>query len=520
MSLPPAPPTGKPGAGVAATILVLAILAVSIWATSGGLRIIPRDSPTYLASAESLASGDGYQVPFADRGKPVEYESTSSPVIDFPPGYPFAISLGLRSGLSSLDSARVLAVLVVVASGALTFALAWVRSRSRTVALIAGSLVAALTLRASLGVLSDALFGLMVLVAVAAAGQFLRSGRTSWFITASGAAVLSAGVRTIGLSVALVMAAVAIVGFERGIKRVAWPSVPIAGGLLAFLGLVGEGNRTMAWHPPELDSVKIAVDAVSTTIVPPVGSPTLRLVGFAVLVAALSIQLLGKPLRRPTLRLDGSPAWVGLAAAAGQVAVLLATWLLFDAQTTPNARLLYPVVLALVVSALEWLPDRATVPYWDRARRLTVGLLAMALVSVSWSVAVEGTSVRNGSALELGGTRFLENPVVSHVATNVPGETVFSNLPDGLWMAGVSGVRSIPTVFDPLSRRPNPNREEEMAQLGRALADVQGYVFFYRPTEFDYLVSEQMLRRLAPCVILEHPDAVLLVAATHPDCLS
>jgi hypothetical protein len=87
-----------------------------LWLTQAPGPGLEPDSMSYLGAAESLARDGTLAVPFADWSD----EESTSRLSHFPPGYPFAIALGMMAGASASGSARVVqsAAAVVSAGGA------------------------------------------------------------------------------------------------------------------------------------------------------------------------------------------------------------------------------------------------------------------------------------------------------------------------------------------------------------------------------------------------------------------
>ena len=113
---------------------------------------------------------------------------------------------------------------------------------------------------------------------------------------------------------------------------------------------------------------------------------------------------------------------------------------------------------------------------------------------------------------------FVESRIVHITISAVPESSVFSNVPDGLWVAGLDGAKSTPASNDPFSLRANDQLESEIDELKSRVEDELAVIFFYRSHGRPYLLDESELRRIAPCVVAEDAESVLLSGLDHPLC--
>jgi hypothetical protein len=102
-----------------------------LWLTQAPGPGLEPDSISYLGAAESLARNGTLAIPFADWSD----EESTSRLSHFPPGYPFAIALGMMAGASASNSARaVQSVSAAVSTGGAAMV------TSMTAGLLAGTL--------------------------------------------------------------------------------------------------------------------------------------------------------------------------------------------------------------------------------------------------------------------------------------------------------------------------------------------------------------------------------------------
>lgn len=498
--------------------LVLVVVVAGLVSTvlGEGQRIGRRDSPTYLAAADQLVLGNGYQTPFGDRAKPIDFESAVSPVVDFPPGFSGLLAVGLLFGLAGSTSGLIVTVGSVSAIALLFYWYAVRRTGSVWLGALVGVIAAGLTLRVSTVLISEPLFGLLTAVALMSAEFFFRTRSSSSYVIAAVAAILATSVRTMGLAIVATVAIVGWVASSSSLNKVVRASGVLLGGIGTFWILVGGGSRVVAWHPPDATSLKVAMNAVASILVPPISTPTVRFILLVGVLGAVGM-IAFRPLRRGSLRSGRSGAWIGLLCAGIQMAILLLTRAFVDAQTDPSYRLIYPMVIALLVSSVVWLGsgEERAVP----EVRVVISILAvMALVSAAGYGWEDARALRATNGLEFAATSFLESPGVK-LAVSEPEGSVYSNIPDGLWVAGLDGARALPTTYDPLSLSPSINLDMELARLEEEILNGSS-IYIDRRWNFDYLVDEEALLSFAPCVAHEDADSLMLVSRRHRLCRS
>lgn len=506
-------------AAVVGILLALSMGGAALVGTSEGLAIGPRDSPSYLSSAENLAAGLGYRTPYGDPGKPIDFEETTSPVVDFPPGYPRVLSLGVMMGADSQSTARVVSALLVAGITLSAYlgarALPLFRSRVVVAALVA-SIAGALTLPYTISAMSEPPYGLLVILTLATATSYARAKKPRALVLATLLAAAATTIRTSGLALVATVMIVAWVALRGSPKR--W-FIPLAVGLVGvapFYLSTALGNRVLAWHPPEFGSAKEFVNGVAEWFIPPIGSPTLKVAAFAALVAGLLAWT--RPWKRRVARVDDTsslPLWsVALIAAGAHLGILFVTKFLFSAQLSLGSRQLYPVGIALLWAAIQYLGRRSEAG----DKRITHGFVVLGLfclLATGWVAAATLNAVVSGTR-GFNSDEFLESETVEYVVGSIPGDRVFANAPDGLWVAGLANTRPLPIVFDPLSLAENESMDEEMNRLAAAIGD--GAVVFYHLDGRDYMVELSDLRAIAPCAVVADSTAVVLAGADHAPC--
>jgi hypothetical protein len=513
-------PVRSLGVVVTAAIVAAVALLVGILATTNGLFIGLRDSPIYLSSAENLESGNGFVMSFGDPGKPIDFSATQSPVVDYPIGYPAALSVGVALGAESTTAARWIGIvslaLIAVVMACIAFGAGLTPLWSGVVALSS----AALSVPYVHAPMAELLYGLLLVICLGLLGRYLREPSRVGFVLAAVAAAASMAVRTIGIAL---IATVVVYGLIAPGTRAAKTWRVIISGLIgivpAILLVAGGGSRELAWHPPNSVDVKVMANAVAGWFVPPIVGPTFRVALFIVLALVLVAWIWSgsKTVRSGEHPGMWSRPWIpGVLSALFHFAVLIASRFLFDAQNVPSSRLLYPVALSLLVAGVMGIapglgPARST----RAVQALAVSCIAVLLAS-SWVAADE--ALEPSDPASFGSAAFRSSPAFALTLGLPDSVSVFSNVPDGLWAAGRPEARSLPVTYDPLSLRPNVNLGRESDQIQAAVDG--GGVIFYRRSDREYLLSEQDILTMAPCVLVDDGGSIVLTGEHSPTCVS
>ncbi len=487
------------------------LLSAALWFTvANGQQFASGDSPTYLSSAENMAAGRGYIVSFGG-------SEGEAAVHAFPPGYPATVAALTSFGIEVETAAAIISSLLVGAIAGSFFAFTLRRVGSPGVAIAVGALAALLTFPFAVAPRSEALFGLLISVAVMSAASFLRSRNEKFLLFASLMAVLSVTVRTVGLAVVAGIAVTAWLGLEDRRRRLIYSGGIVLAGLLVFRALVGTGERAIAWHPPDLQTLKVGAHAIVRWLVPDIANPLTELVLFLGLVVGIGV-LLTAAYRRTGLDISRSaPWWPAALVAVFQVLMLLAARALFVAQTDLSSRLMYPVALAVLLGAVELTSSKkSSAP--SRSGRVAVLLLCgAALAASSWIAIQLALDVRSGDR-DIASSEFIDGAPVDAARELSSDHILYSNYPDALWVADIDRARYIPRDYSPLSLLPNESLEAELDRLGRETLANDAVVLMYRAQTRGYQIDEETVREVVPCVVVETEDAVLLVSNGHPWC--
>ncbi|MFW6133858.1 MAG: glycosyltransferase family 39 protein, partial [Planctomycetota bacterium] len=198
---------------LAAAVRVALLLAA--WGEPG--RLLTPDSHEYAALARSLGNGEG----FTADGQPEIFRT---------PGYPMLLLIGTVFQAARLQAVAVVQVLADVLLVYLTYLLAMLTVADRRAALAAAGwqAVCVVAVVSSVRILSDGTYACLLTLALCLVAAHLRTGR--WWALLSGAGVTAAAcyVRPVGLSMAVVMAAVLLTRRRRWRRTAAFAGVVAA----------------------------------------------------------------------------------------------------------------------------------------------------------------------------------------------------------------------------------------------------------------------------------------------------
>ena len=498
--------TGSYFLGFAVAVFV-GVLALA--STPEGLRV-EGDAVVYLATSESLAAGNGYQVPFG----------VANSVQLWPPGYPALLSVGVSLGFDSHDMARFTGILAISLLGFSFFLYARHRGLSRLGSTLVALVAAVASFRHALVPMSELTYGLLVLATLALLGKHVSLKGIRYLAAAGLVAASSMAVRSVGVALVATVVILAYLVADRFRTRLIHASSALALGLVPLV-LFSTGGRELLWHPPSPSDLKIMVNAIVGWFVLPFGSPTQRFAVFAIAVLGGGLLWMFRTRKgeetKPSTRLL---RWLpGIVSAGAHLLALLVAMTFFDTGVRVSTRQLYPVAISLLVAAVDWLSQRgvSTSKETHTNRALVVFGIA-ALIAGSWNAILDGSATRGGD-LGYRSASFVGSPVALATATAsaIPESYVYSNVPDGLWVAGLDGAKLTPRLTD-RELPPNGSLEPEIEEMANRVENGLAVIFFYKGHERPYLVDEPELRRIAPCVVVEDDEAVLLAGLNHPLC--
>jgi 4-amino-4-deoxy-L-arabinose transferase-like glycosyltransferase len=252
-------------------VLISVLGFVLVWyCTVWGAGLIS-DSFQYIASARSLASGQGLGYP-DDNG-------LIHPLVQYPPLFSVMLAMFECAGVDSLFAARLLnAGLFAVNIGLVG---ASIKEISRSIGFsLFGALLCAVSwsqIEAHAWVLSEPLFIFFSLLAFLWLGTYLKTSRRRWLIASAVAAGLAVLTRYVGL--ALLPAALIVLWWKSvSMRRPKWADIAAYSLIVLFPITVwswrnyllnGElNNRSMQWIPLTVKNVYSLVNTIFTWFVP------------------------------------------------------------------------------------------------------------------------------------------------------------------------------------------------------------------------------------------------------------
>ncbi|HET7456385.1 MAG TPA: hypothetical protein VFJ74_01955 [Gemmatimonadaceae bacterium] len=529
--------------GVAAFALVLAVT------DPPGPGLDP-DAMAYLGAAVSLAYHGRYDVPMSEWAS----ADTASPLTHFPPGFPTAIALPVRLGMSAPQAAR----LVVALSAFVTVALvAWIVGTA-TATWWAGALAAILLaatpalVDAHLSVLSEPLFlaclaGALALMSRPAAGRAdeLPAG-TARLLALGTVAAAAALVRYAGIAVPAAAALWTLLVPTRGrswrarvrdAALVALPAILFVGAWGARNALLASGGDPAAAaapraRPPYLagfaDDLTLGAHTARDWLAPLVEPERLQSVVAVIAVALVVLLLAAALLRAAHARGDGNDGDVPTAvtrviAAAG---LLLAAYVgevvasrLFVYGTIPfDERIFAPVIVLVEVVVATALGG------WWRVRRERRGLRramsraargAAALAVLAWTIgSVMLTQQNLAWVLENGsdfaGPQWRQSALLQYVRTHAADRPLYSNWPPAIYFHLGRAAHDLPQSLD------GPT----LTAFGRRLSAQRGLVVAFTAPSPDVASPDSIARRLGLRRVARFDDGTAwesraAAAATH-----
>lgn len=491
------------------------------------------DSAHYLSAAAQLRDGDGLDVSFTSAFQPLPTDEALAtygevPLTHYPPGYPAMLALadlmlpgGGRTAARAIGAGAVL--LTVLLAAALLQALG-----ARGAVVVAGALavgVAPALQRLSMWALSDAIGAAVALSALGVMvgrGRLRTRTRRPWTpavveLVAGALAAAAVCIRYGGIGAAV---AVAVLAFDHAARprahlgmlaRTVGPSFAALVTIFVVNAARGpQAARPVVWHPPDRTDLDTFTDTVGFWLLGNRGHRTATLA--ALVVAALAGGALWWFVRRAvpheapaTRTTPPSPRRVAVALAvfgAVQLAVLLLTSALLDADVSFDRRLMYPTELAVVLLVVGIV---AVAP-----RRATSVALCLAIVVLERRMSAgpypQGLSVPDGAPPE----------AIFEVLDREPPERIIAtSVPEFVWAATGRASIVAPSAYDKLRDRPNPRYETELVTLGRAVG-ARGGVLLIQRIESPRLTRPSDVERLLPCASIRYEDAQALLYDLTP----
>ena len=456
-------------ARVIAPLLLVSITGLTLLflATPYGLGVSP-DSTQYLSAAEHLLRGDGLRVHWWDEG--------AQPFTHFPPGFALSLSFLTGLGLTADTSARLINGMALLISAFLAYALTRKASGSVTAGLFGAAAVVLARdfLAAHAMIWSEPVFLALMLGALLATTRAVESGRMAPVFVGAVLVGIAGLTRYVAPAVmgacALALLAAGTTSLRTRIQRSfafgVVAALPLAALMVFNASRAGAAtNRQLAFHPPGGAEFKSAVGTAYYWVMPLQMPLWVRFVVFVavgwgwVFFVRSIMRSRGAGLQVPA---EARYTRTVLALCCGcYLAFLLLSLTLFDAQSTPDRRLLLPVVPVLTILVVAGLSDAIRVPARRRASIALGAVLSIALVvsAAQWIVG----SRRDG--LGYSAPVWKQSALIAAVRSMGPNTTIFSNAPGAILFHTGREVLGIP-------RLANPNTLQRYAQFDERMAIV------------------------------------------------
>jgi hypothetical protein len=185
---------------------------------------------------------------------------------------------------------------------------------------------------------------------------------------------------------------------------------------------------------------------------------------------------------------------------------LLASVSLVDANTPFDERLLSPLFVAILVISVFAL---ATVQGAGRGARLVRAAIVIAgalfsLLSLKASSTAALEAYRNGigfNQLEWRGS-----PTLAHLSELPEVTRIYANAPEAVYLLTGRSALQIPKRANLVTRQSNERFQDEVMEMGAALAEEGGVIVYLRRVQSASLPTEQELRDLLSLEPLYHGD--------------
>ncbi|HUQ64429.1 MAG TPA: hypothetical protein VM121_11800 [Acidimicrobiales bacterium] len=481
-------------------LLALAGTVTMLVVTQHGPYVSP-DAVSYVGTARGLAAGDGVTTP---PGTP--------PVGHFAPLYPVTLAALDVVGLDPVDGARWLNALLL---GATVLVVGLVLRRATQQwwpGLVGGALVVlatdALTYHAS--ALSDPMFVLLCILALAALAEYLHHRRPLMLAAVTALTALVLLTRYVGI--ALVATGLILLmlygagGRWRGAPQAGAFAiaavVPVGAWVLWARSAHGRGSEgEIVWHPFGGSDLQRGAENLVGWFVPDSLPWWLGIVMVAGAIA-LFVRAARSTRRDEEQKLDGVPGRLPVVCAVfagAYVAVLLLDRLFIDASALLDRRLLLPLHVVVIVGVLAMACREAI---RGPIKAVAIGVLGLLFV---FQIAEATTWVRD-SVDDAGARRggytssvWRQSPVVATVRTLPPEVPVYTNGPDAIWFLTGRATKELPPEKDYLTGKPNPHYRAELAEMTERVRAGQGRVVYFSVIKSrPYLPTVDELRQVMP----------------------
>lgn len=504
-------------------ILLIALLACGlVWANTRwgvGLR---GDSYMYVSGARNLAAGLGYSR--------VSGGGEVKPITHFPPLYSMVLAGLALPGWDAVDAARGLAVVLMGVNTALVAVLSW-RSAQRPWAGVVGALLFGLNplfLDVGSWAMAEPLFLALIsatfLALVAAEGGPARRAVLPGLLAGLACLTRYAGV-------AAIVAGLGFFLWPQPERRPAWRHaasyftaavLPVAAWMARNIAVSGTTtNRMIAWHPITASKAAEAGATFSEWILPDImvaREGWLAWMGIAVGLAFLAVAGMAVLRSEPphAERATSVPVRAGSWFVLAYAAVLLGNLLVLDSSTPLDARILSPLLMALVPMIVCGL-----VQAWGHPGRVPKITLALAALVLLTGFAEDDRRLLDQGWLRGWGFshRLWKSSALLQAIRELPPTTLYTNEPDLVYFHTGRAGYIIFGGTDPVTGAPRAGYDEWLSNARRDLSDGRAVLVLVNP---DALIADPGDRAMVEALsaglvtIGTYEDGVILSARAAP----
>ncbi|MEW6651144.1 MAG: glycosyltransferase family 39 protein [Chloroflexota bacterium] len=493
-------------------ILLFSAVSLYYYTTTRGVGASP-DSAVYIGVANNLLAGMGLQIPFGN--------DLNTPLTQYPPLYPALIAL---TGIFSTDypqSIRFLNLLLLSAN----LMVFWLFAKKITSPNVSFASLLIAPSSAAIGILtihimawSEALFILLGFGGLYffATTPVNRMDYRFWV----GALLLGLSALTRYAGIAFIFSAFVFMLLHPGINKIARriqlaTGVAVIGLLLPLIWLIYNQishenaiNRSISFHPMQINSAATAIQTVSGWIFLPDGW-SVWLKG-AILLVALTI--IAWAIYRLIRRSQGESPRIALL-----LVVFLVVYVLFlvvsiswvDANTPLDNRILSPVFIStlllfgFVTNGFQRLLRHQLLPIASFA------LLIYPIVSLSYNYSILENAHQRG--IGFFSTAWAQSEAIAWVKQKPARLMVFSNSPEAIYLnAGVSAL-PLPKKMELMKNQTNPDYAGQLIAIGESVQSGESAILFFNAVASRNLPSRYELISLSlTSNIVEFQDGFLI----------
>ena len=396
-------PAGHKLAPYVLLVLFIGIGMFLAWySTVWGAGLIS-DSFQYIASARNLVSGHGLSLPYGD--------GELMPMTKYPPMFPIALSAFELVGVSAMQGARVINIILFGVNIILVFYCTKRLAHSIAFSLVASLLVAIsfVLVEVHSWALSEPLYIFLSLSSFLLIQRYFEKETISWLISASLAASAAFLTRYVGVSLVLSIAIILLLYKstikQKGLNLFLFGAIAILPmvmwSLRGYLLTRTLNDRTISFHPLTLKNYAAAIDVLYGWFFPTALVQGAEKIFLALTAVAAVILLLffWRSRQSPvnSLTTDSSPEKRMLVLHGiyivfyGIVIIVSKTWL--DADIGLSDRILSPMLVSMIILLAVGLSF-----LWNNYRRtrplvILIGLGLVTYYAIGTSVSVQGFHV-------------------------------------------------------------------------------------------------------------------------------